>query len=89
MYKQAYQTGPSVSVFSPTGTKPCALWKLSGSVSRSYTKSCLGHAINLGGTSVTRMSHPLSARSALHLTQPFLVLQLFLDPAAAFTLELT
>ena len=88
MYKTSYQSGPSVSVFTPQGTKPCSLWKLTGSVARSYKRDILGHAVCLGDAIGTRMVTPADTRRALHLTQSFLVLQLFLDPGRPFTLSL-
>jgi len=89
MFKTAYQTGPSVPIFVPTGSKPCASWKLSGAISRSYQRSVLGHAINLGTAINTKMSYPQDTRKTLHLTQSYLVLQLYLDPQLPFTLELS
>ena len=54
MYRTAYQSGPSLDVFGPTGTKPCRLWNVSGNVSRSYDKQANGLAVSEIRSSMTR-----------------------------------
>ncbi|GMH63408.1 hypothetical protein TrLO_g2179 [Triparma laevis f. longispina] len=83
MFKNAYQTGPSVPIFAPTGTKPCKQWTVAGNVSRSYDKASNGLAIECTGHSA-KMSLP--KRGGLDLRQRFLVVQLKLDPERQFTI---
>jgi len=86
MYRTAYQSGPSLDVFGPTGTKPCRLWNVSGNVSRSYDKQANGLAVNLSGHSA-KMSFP-KTKAGLHLTQRYAVFQLKLSPDKQFSMEL-
>ena len=89
MYRNAFQKGPSVDVFSPTGTKPCKHWKLQGQISRQFDRDIIGLGINLnGGSSTSKMSLPQTSRSSLHLTQQFLIIQMKLDATKTFSIEL-
>ena len=86
MYRTAYQSGPSMDIFGPTGTKPCRLWNVNGNVSRSYDKQANGLAVNLSGHSA-KMSFP-KTKAGLHLTQRYAVFQLKLSPDKQFSMEL-
>ena len=88
MCRQAYQKGPTVDVFGPTGTKPCKLWQLKGQVSRNYDKSSCGLAIKLAGTTSTKMTLPSNSRSSLFLTQRYLIVQAHCSAAKPCSFEL-
>ena len=86
MYLQAYQSGPSVDIFGPTGTKPCKAWSLRGQVSREYNKASCGLAIKL--PTLSKMSLPSNSRSSLFLTQRYLVVQVLVSASKTCSIEL-
>jgi len=87
MYKHSYQSGPSMPIFHPTGTKPCRMWSLSGPVSRAYDKPSQGLAINLPSQGC-KMSLPKRAKDGLCCTQKYLAVQVKVWEEKNFAVEL-
>lgn len=70
MFRNEYQGGAFVDVFSAQGRDPAAQWKLTGSVRKEFDKSIRGYAYVLEGgvsTTTTRMQLPKSDKSLCEL----------------------
>ncbi|XP_026766932.3 uncharacterized protein C3orf67 homolog isoform X2 [Pangasianodon hypophthalmus] len=91
MFKNEYQGGAVVEVFSAQGKDPVAKWKLSGqpSISKMFDKEMKGFVYSLEGSSQThRMQLPKDGKTPLVLIQKFLVLQVNVPSGKDFSTEL-
>ncbi|KAM4653730.1 protein CFAP20DC isoform 2-T4 [Amazona ochrocephala] len=92
MFKNQYQGGPCVEIFSAQGKNPGAIWKISGSPSaiwKEFDKEIKGFVFVLEGNSqVNKMQLPKETRQTLGLIQRFLTLQIFVPLGRDFSTEL-
>ncbi|XP_071982765.1 protein CFAP20DC isoform X2 [Engystomops pustulosus] len=92
MFKNEYQGGPFVEVFSAQGKDPVARWRLSGSQSaiwKDFDKEVKSFVFVLEGSSQTiKMQLPKENKQMLGLIQRFLVLQLYIPLGQDFSAEL-
>lgn len=94
MYKHEYQGGPTVEILSCQGKDPLQKWKISnssgnGTAGLAYEKNVKGYAVQLEGSTVTsKMQLPKTSKKPLHLTQKYLVLQVYVPAAKDFSIEL-
>ncbi|XP_062852694.1 uncharacterized protein C3orf67 homolog isoform X2 [Trichomycterus rosablanca] len=91
MFKNEYQGGAVVEIFSAQGKDPVAKWKLSGqpSISKVFDKEVKGFVYILEGSSQThRMQLPKDGKTPLVLIQKFLVLQVNVPSGKDFSTEL-
>ncbi|XP_061210216.1 protein CFAP20DC isoform X1 [Neopsephotus bourkii] len=92
MFKNQYQGGPFVEIFSAQGKNPEAIWKISGNPSaiwKEYDKEVKGFVFVLEGNSqVNKMQLPKETRQTLGLIQRFLTLQIFVPLGRDFSTEL-
>ncbi|KAL7891640.1 hypothetical protein AOLI_G00011160 [Acnodon oligacanthus] len=92
MFKNEYQGGAIVEIFSAQGKDPVAKWKLSGgqpSISKVFDKEVKGFVYSLEGSSQThRMQLPKDGKTPLVLIQKFLVLQVNVPLGKDFSTEL-
>ncbi|XP_036388678.1 uncharacterized protein C3orf67 homolog [Megalops cyprinoides] len=92
MFKNEYQGGAVVDIFSAQGNDPVAKWKLYGgqsAISKEFDKEIKGFVYILEGRSQTnKMQIPKDSRMALGLSQRFLVLQMYVPPGKDFCIEL-
>ncbi|XP_043932290.1 protein CFAP20DC [Protopterus annectens] len=92
MFKNEYQGGPFVEIFSAQGKDPVAKWKLCGSPSairKEFDKEVKGFIYILEGSSQTIKMHlPKDNKQTLGLIQRFLVLQIYVPLGQDFATEL-
>nr|XP_009934965.1 PREDICTED: uncharacterized protein C3orf67 homolog [Opisthocomus hoazin] len=91
MFKNQYQGGPFVEVFSAQGKNPEAKWKIFGNPSairKEYDKEVKGFVFVLEGSSQNKMQLPKKTRQTLRLIQQFLTLQIFVPLGQDFSTEL-
>uniref|UniRef100_A0A8C3CMP5 CFAP20 domain containing n=1 Tax=Cairina moschata TaxID=8855 RepID=A0A8C3CMP5_CAIMO len=92
MFKNQYQGGPFVEIFSAQGKNPGAKWKIFGNPSaiwKEYDKEIKGFVFVLEGSSqINRMQLPKETKQALGLIQQFLTLQIFVPLGQDFSAEL-
>ncbi|XP_009984649.1 PREDICTED: uncharacterized protein C3orf67 homolog [Tauraco erythrolophus] len=92
MFKNQYQGGPFVEVFSAQGKNPGAKWKIFGNPSaiwKKYDKEVKGFVFVLEGNSqINKMQLPKATRQTLGLIQQFLTLQIFVPLGQDFSTEL-
>ncbi|XP_015730403.1 uncharacterized protein C3orf67 homolog isoform X2 [Coturnix japonica] len=92
MFKNQYQGGPSVEIFSAQGKNPGAKWRIFGNPSaiwKEYDKETKGFVFVLEGSSqINRMQLPKETRQTLGLIQPFLTLQILVPLGQDFSTEL-
>uniref|UniRef100_A0ABM5FJ76 Protein CFAP20DC isoform X2 n=1 Tax=Pogona vitticeps TaxID=103695 RepID=A0ABM5FJ76_9SAUR len=92
MFKNEYQGGPFVEIFSAQGKNPGAKWKIFGSpsvVEKEFDKEVKGFVFVLEGSSQTsKMQLPKETRQTLGLIQQFLVLQIYVPLGQDFSTEL-
>ncbi|XP_026713518.1 uncharacterized protein C3orf67 homolog isoform X2 [Athene cunicularia] len=92
MFKNQYQGGPFVEVFSAQGKNPGAKWKIFGNPSairKEYDKEVKGFVFVLEGSSqINKMQLPKETRQTLGLIQQFLTLQIFVPLGQDFSTEL-
>ncbi|XP_046709873.1 uncharacterized protein C3orf67 homolog isoform X2 [Silurus meridionalis] len=91
MFRNEYQGGAVVEVFSAQGKDPVAKWKLSGqlSINKIFDKEMKGFVYSLEGSSQTHRMHlPKDGKTPLALIQRFLVLQVNVPLGKDFTTEL-
>ncbi|XP_072539250.1 protein CFAP20DC [Salminus brasiliensis] len=92
MFRNEYQGGAIVEIFSAQGKDPVAKWKLSGgqpSISKVLDKEVKGFVYSLEGSSQThRMQLPKDGKTPLVLLQRYLVLQVNVPPGKDFSTEL-
>ncbi|KAM6197798.1 protein CFAP20DC isoform 3-T4 [Sarcoramphus papa] len=92
MFKNLYQGGPFVEIFSAQGKNPGAKWKIFGSPSaiwKEYDKEVKGFVFVLEGSSqINKMQLPKETRQTLGLIQQFLTLQIFVPLGQDFSTEL-
>uniref|UniRef100_A0A8C4P7J3 CFA20 domain-containing protein n=1 Tax=Dromaius novaehollandiae TaxID=8790 RepID=A0A8C4P7J3_DRONO len=92
MFKNQYQGGAFVEIFSAQGKNPGAKWKISGNPSaiwKEYDKEVKGFVFVLEGSSqINKMQLPKEARQTLGLIQQFLTLQIFVPLGQDFSTEL-
>ncbi|KAJ8369764.1 hypothetical protein SKAU_G00097920 [Synaphobranchus kaupii] len=92
MFKNEYQGGAVVDIFSAQGNDPVANWKLYGgqtAISKDFDKEVKGFVYILEGSSQkNRMQIPKDSRMALGLSQRFLVLQVYVPLGKEFSTEL-
>ncbi|KAM6121147.1 protein CFAP20DC [Pterocles gutturalis] len=92
MFKNQYQGGPFVEIFSAQGKDPGAKWKIFGSPSairKVYDKEVKGFVFVLEGSSqINKMQLPKETRQTLGLIQRFLTLQIFVPLGRDFSTEL-
>ncbi|KAM6344855.1 LOW QUALITY PROTEIN: protein CFAP20DC [Alca torda] len=92
MFKNHYQGGPFVEIFSAQGKNPAAKWKIFGNPSaiwKEYDKEVKGFVFVLEGSSqINKMQLPKETRQTLGLIQQFLTLQIFVPLGQDFSIEL-
>ncbi|KAI4827835.1 hypothetical protein KUCAC02_031201, partial [Chaenocephalus aceratus] len=92
MFRNNYQGGPVVEIFSGQGKDPVAKWKLCGGPSfihKEYNKEVRGFVYCLEGSSQTvKMQMPENGKMSLGLLQRFLVLQVHIEQCKDFSIEL-
>ncbi|XP_071383091.1 protein CFAP20DC [Centroberyx affinis] len=92
MFKNIYQGGAVVEIFSAQGKDPVAKWKLHGgpsAIRKEYHKEVKGFVYCLEGSSQTvKMQMPEDGKMALGLLQRFLVLQVNVPQCKDFSIEL-
>ncbi|XP_069795647.1 protein CFAP20DC isoform X3 [Narcine bancroftii] len=91
MFKNEYQGGPFVEIFSSQGKDPVAKWKLCGSpsVQKVFDKEVKSYAYILEGSCQrNKMQLPKDSKHSLGLLQRFLVLQLCVPVGQDFSTEL-
>uniref|UniRef100_A0A8C4V106 CFAP20 domain containing n=1 Tax=Falco tinnunculus TaxID=100819 RepID=A0A8C4V106_FALTI len=92
MFKNQYQGGPFVEIFSAQGKNPGAKWKFFGKPSaiwKEYDKEVKGFVFILEGSSqINKMQLPKETRQTLGLIQQFLTLQIFVPLGRDFSTEL-
>ncbi|XP_044157820.1 protein CFAP20DC isoform X1 [Bufo gargarizans] len=92
MFKNDYQGGPFVEIFSAQGKDPVAKWKLFGSQSaiwKDFDKEVKSFVFVLEGSSQTiKMQLPRENKQMLGLIQRFLILQLYIPLGQDFSAEL-
>ncbi|XP_075794551.1 protein CFAP20DC isoform X6 [Pelodiscus sinensis] len=92
MFKNEYQGGPFVEIFSAQGKNPGAKWKIFGSPSaiwKEFDKEVKGFVFVLEGSSQTnKIQLPKETRQTLGLIQRFLVLQIYVPLGQDFSTEL-
>ncbi|XP_026202862.1 uncharacterized protein C3orf67 homolog isoform X3 [Anabas testudineus] len=92
MFRNNYQGGAVVEIFSGQGKDPVARWKLCGgrsSIHKEYNKEVKGFVYSLEGSSQTvKMQIPESGKMSLGLLQRFLVLQVNIPQCKDFSIEL-
>ncbi|KAL0978134.1 hypothetical protein UPYG_G00166590 [Umbra pygmaea] len=92
MFKNEYQGGPAVEIFSAQGKDPVAKWKLSGgqsAINKEFDKEVKSFVLSLEGSSQTiKMQMPKDGKMSLGLVQRFLVLQVNVSQCKDFSAEL-
>ncbi|RMB98953.1 hypothetical protein DUI87_24498 [Hirundo rustica rustica] len=92
MFRNHYQGGPFVEIFSAQGRNPGAKWKIFGhpsAISKEYDKELKGFVFVLEGNSlINRMKLPGTTKQTLGLVQKFLTLQIFVPLGKDFSTEL-
>ncbi|XP_042262080.1 uncharacterized protein C3orf67 homolog isoform X1 [Thunnus maccoyii] len=92
MFKNNYQGGAVVEIFSGQGKDPVAKWKLCGgpsAIHKEYNKEVKGFVYCLEGSSHTvKMQMPENGKMSLGLLQRFLVLQVNIPQFKDFSIEL-
>ncbi|KAM3621825.1 uncharacterized protein V6R79_016501 [Siganus canaliculatus] len=92
MFRNNYQGGAVVEIFSGQGKDPVAKWKLCGgpsSIRKEYDKEVKGFVYCLEGSSQTvKMQMPENGKMSLGLLQRFLVLQVNIPSSRDFSVEL-
>ncbi|KAI7808014.1 uncharacterized protein C3orf67 homolog [Triplophysa rosa] len=91
MFRNDYQGGPIVDIFSAQGQDPVAKWKLFGrkpSITKVFDKEVKGFVYSLDGSSQThKMQLPKDGKMALGLIQRFLILQVNVPLGKDFSAE--
>ncbi|TRY65044.1 hypothetical protein DNTS_018547 [Danionella cerebrum] len=91
MFRNDYQGGVSVDVFSAQGKDPVAKWKLFGrnpSITKMFDKEVKGFVYSLEGNSQThKMQLPKDSKTTLGLIQTFLILQVNVPLGKDFSAE--
>ncbi|XP_054451060.1 protein CFAP20DC isoform X3 [Pteronotus mesoamericanus] len=92
MFKNEYQGGPFVEIFSAQGKNPGAKWKILGSPSviwKEFDKEVKSFVFVLEGSSQTnKIQLPKENKQILGLIQRFLVLQIYIPLGQDFSTEL-
>ncbi|XP_056357747.1 protein CFAP20DC isoform X2 [Oenanthe melanoleuca] len=92
MFRNHYQGGPFVEIFSAQGKNPGAKWKIFGNpsaISKEYDKELKGFVFVLEGNSlINKMKLPRETKQTLGLVQQFLTLQIFVPLGKDFSTEL-
>ncbi|KAF1391754.1 hypothetical protein PFLUV_G00045370 [Perca fluviatilis] len=92
MFRNFFQGGSVVEIFSGQGKDPVEKWKLCGgpsSIHKEYNKEVKGFVYCLEGSSQTvKMQMPENGKMSLGLLQRFLVLQVNIPPCKDFSIEL-
>ncbi|XP_010738184.3 protein CFAP20DC isoform X1 [Larimichthys crocea] len=92
MFRNNYQGGAVVEIFSGQGKDPVAKWKLSGgpsAIHKEYNKEVKGFVYCMEGSSQTvKMQLPENGKMSLGLLQRFLVLQVNIPQSKDFSIEL-
>ncbi|XP_070707199.1 protein CFAP20DC [Pempheris klunzingeri] len=92
MFKNNYQGGAVVEIFTGQGKDPVAKWKLCGgpsAIHKEYNKEVKGFVYCLEGSSPTvKMQMPDNGKMSLGLLQRFLVLQVNIPQCKDFSTEL-
>uniref|UniRef100_A0A4W3H0T2 CFAP20 domain containing n=1 Tax=Callorhinchus milii TaxID=7868 RepID=A0A4W3H0T2_CALMI len=91
MFKNEYQGGPFVEIFSSQGKDPVAKWKLCGSpaIHKVFDKDVRSYVYVLEGSSqINKMQLPMDSKQTLGLIQRFLLLQLCVPMGQDFSTEL-
>ncbi|XP_059415873.1 protein CFAP20DC-like isoform X1 [Carassius carassius] len=92
MFRNDYQGGLAVDIFSAQGKDPVAKWKLYGrksSISKVFDKEVKGFVYSLEGSSQThKMQLPKDSKMTLGLVQKFLILQVNVPLGKDFSTEI-
>ncbi|CAN8186318.1 unnamed protein product [Coccothraustes coccothraustes] len=92
MFRNHYQGGRFVEVFSAQGKNPGAKWKIFGdpsAISKEYDKELKGFVFVLEGNSlINKMKLPRETKQTLGLVQQYLTLQIFVPLGKDFSTEL-
>jgi len=93
MYKNEFQGGPYVELFSVQGKDPLSKLKLSGPhtcIKKEFNNDIRTFVLSLEGeTSTTKILFPKSSKQSLHITQPYLVFQIYIHSGRNFSLEVS
>ncbi|XP_072026449.1 protein CFAP20DC-like [Amphiura filiformis] len=92
MFKNVFQGGPSVEIFSSQGKDPLGKWKLMGSssIQKVYEKKVKSYVHVLeGATTTTKIQLPKDSKQTLVLIQRYLVLQLLVPLGKDFSIEIS
>uniref|UniRef100_A0A8C5IXA8 CFA20 domain-containing protein n=1 Tax=Junco hyemalis TaxID=40217 RepID=A0A8C5IXA8_JUNHY len=92
MFRNHYQGGRFVEIFSAQGKNPGAKWKIFGNpsaISKEYDKELKGFVFVLEGNSlINKMKLPRETKQTLGLVQQYLTLQIFVPLGKDFATEL-
>ncbi|KAL9838485.1 protein CFAP20DC [Geothlypis trichas] len=92
MFRNHYQGGAFVEIFSAQGKNPGAKWKIFGNpsaISKEYDKDLKGFVFVLEGNSlINKMKLPRETKQTLGLVQQYLTLQIFVPLGKDFATEL-
>ncbi|XP_064579927.1 protein CFAP20DC isoform X7 [Zonotrichia leucophrys gambelii] len=92
MFRNHYQGGRFVEIFSAQGNNPGAKWKIFGNpsaISKEYDKELKGFVFVLEGNSlINKMKLPRETKQTLGLVQQYLTLQIFVPLGKDFATEL-
>ncbi|XP_029538723.1 uncharacterized protein C3orf67 homolog isoform X2 [Oncorhynchus nerka] len=92
MFKNEYQGGAAVEIFSAQGKDPVAKWKLCGgksAINKEFDKEVKSFVYRLEGSSqAIKMQMPKDGKMSLGLVQRFLVLQVNVSQCKDFSTEL-
>uniref|UniRef100_A0A8C7UN73 CFAP20 domain containing n=1 Tax=Oncorhynchus mykiss TaxID=8022 RepID=A0A8C7UN73_ONCMY len=92
MFKNEYQGGAAVEIFSAQGKDPVAKWKLCGgksAINKEFDKEVKSFVYSLEGSSqAIKMQMPKDGKMSLGLVQRFLVLQVNVSQCKDFSTEL-
>ncbi|XP_077040702.1 protein CFAP20DC isoform X4 [Agelaius phoeniceus] len=92
MFRNHYQGGRFVEIFSAQGKNPGAKWKIFGNpsaISKEYDKELKGFVFVLEGNSlINKMKLPKETKQTLGLVQQYLTLQIFVPLGKDFATEL-
>ncbi|KWX14336.1 hypothetical protein QR46_1672 [Giardia duodenalis assemblage B] len=90
MFKRAYQGGPFISLLDIKGQAPAQGWNMKkASITRNYNKEMKTYVLDVDGPVGSKITMPEAPeKQVLGITQPFLLMQLFIPKDQIFSLNL-